>query len=319
MKDIAKEAEVSIATVSYVINNVEKENIKDETKKRVIDAVKKLNYHPNLAARSLAKQETKLIGLFIPDGNSLGVDGCIHHYYNFIIYLEQYLSEYGYHIVVSKFHTKGLNLRIISERNLDGVILLAPPKDEFYKFSKQYTVPIMIVDRYIEDALFHKILANEFESGYRAVEYLLSMGHTKIIFVSKKMEDENPIKKGFAKAVDSLHIEIKRVDIDHLDQAYDLGKNMSSVYPDSTGIIFDCGNLVKAFKNGLLERIYTSPISIVCCGQQEDFKMIEDIVVCTVTAQQKAQVAAQRIQEYIHHTYQSQDVTWISPILEEKA
>jgi DNA-binding LacI/PurR family transcriptional regulator len=317
MKDIAKEAEVSIATVSYVINNVEKENIKDETKKRVIDAVKKLNYHPDLAARSLARRETKLIGLFIPSGDSSTMDEWIHHYYNFIIYLEQYLSQSGYHIVVTRFHTNRLNLKIISERNLDGVILLAPPKEEFYSFSKQFTVPIMIVDSYVEDALFHKILSNEFESGYMAVQYLKSKGNTKIVFISKKAQDENPIRLGFIKAVDSLHIEAYSINIEHLDQAYDFGKKIFSLYPDSTGIIFDCGALAKAFKKGL-EKSSNPLISIVCCGQQEEFKMVEGITVCTVTAEQKAQMAAQRIQEYIHHTYQPQDVTWISPILQEK-
>ena len=72
IKDVAKEAHVSPATISYVLNG--KENISEETKARVYEAMEKLNYIPNLSARGLANNTSKLIGVVIPQtepGSSL--------------------------------------------------------------------------------------------------------------------------------------------------------------------------------------------------------------------------------------------------------
>lgn len=65
IKDVAKEAGVSIATVSRVLNDIDVVN--EETKKRVKDAIDKLGYMPNIVARSLKTQETRTIGIIIPD------------------------------------------------------------------------------------------------------------------------------------------------------------------------------------------------------------------------------------------------------------
>lgn len=65
LKDIAKEANVSPATVSYVLNYSEKEKISHETRLKVFEAARKLNYVPNMTARSLASQKSYLIGVII--------------------------------------------------------------------------------------------------------------------------------------------------------------------------------------------------------------------------------------------------------------
>ncbi len=68
IKDVAKEAGVSIATVSRVLNDIDVVN--EDTKKKVLDAIKKLGYRPNIVARSLKTQRTKTIGILIPDISS---------------------------------------------------------------------------------------------------------------------------------------------------------------------------------------------------------------------------------------------------------
>ncbi len=70
IKDVAKEANVSIATVSRVLNDIDVVN--QETKQRVLDAIDKLDYRPNILARSLKTQRSSTIGIIIPDiSNSL--------------------------------------------------------------------------------------------------------------------------------------------------------------------------------------------------------------------------------------------------------
>ena len=68
IKDVAREAGVSIATVSRVLNEVDVVN--EETKKRVMEAIKKLGYRPNIVARSLKTQRTKTVGIVMPDISS---------------------------------------------------------------------------------------------------------------------------------------------------------------------------------------------------------------------------------------------------------
>ena len=64
IRDVAREAKVSVATISYVLNG--KKNISEETRNRVYEAMKKLNYIPNLSARGLVNKTSKLIGVVIP-------------------------------------------------------------------------------------------------------------------------------------------------------------------------------------------------------------------------------------------------------------
>ena len=68
IKDVAREAGVSIATVSRVLNDIDVVN--EDTKKKVLDAIKKLGYRPNIVARSLKTQKTKTIGILVPDISS---------------------------------------------------------------------------------------------------------------------------------------------------------------------------------------------------------------------------------------------------------
>ena len=68
IKDVAKEAGVSIATVSRVLNDIDVVN--EETKKKVLEAIEKLGYRPNIVARSLKTQRTRTIGVVVPDISS---------------------------------------------------------------------------------------------------------------------------------------------------------------------------------------------------------------------------------------------------------
>ncbi len=159
MKDIAAEANVSVATVSYVLNKAENQSIPAETKERVLEIAKKLNYVPNLAARSLVKQKTGLIGILLNRSVHEGVWRRSYHA-EFIFELEQLLTKKGYHVVLSSIDVEKPNLEIIAERKLDGVILIDVREDLFYSISKTVPsgVPLVLADSVIDDPLFYKVL-----------------------------------------------------------------------------------------------------------------------------------------------------------------
>ena len=184
MKDIASQANVSVATVSYVLNNAENQSIPAETKERVLQIAKKLNYVPNLAARSLVKQKTGLIGILINRSAHEGVWRRAQHA-EFIFELEQLLTKQGYHVVLSSIDVEKPNLEIIAERKLDGVFLIDVREDFFYSISNTVPagVPLVLVDSVIDDELFYKVMF-DYKRAFSAAKKQLK-GKSAVLIMEK--------------------------------------------------------------------------------------------------------------------------------------
>ncbi|RCX16448.1 regulatory LacI family protein [Fontibacillus phaseoli] len=159
MKDIAREANVSVATVSYVLNKVDNQTITDETRCRVLDTAKKLNYIPSLTARSLVKGKSGMLALLF---NRSKQDGYWKQlYYGMLIErTEAICKREGYHLLVMGMDAEEPNLDIVQQREVDGVLLVDVKKEVFRDISVQFNigVPIVLLDSYIEDPLFHKVV-----------------------------------------------------------------------------------------------------------------------------------------------------------------
>lgn len=159
MKDIAREANVSSATVSYIINHVNNQSISEETRNRVLDIAKKMNYVPNLTARSLVKGKTGLLGLLLMRNSN---DGFWRKLYWGMLTerLESLCKDKGYHLLVSYIDTNKPSLNIVLERELDGVFLVDVNSDVFNDISTHFQmgVPLIVLDSYIQDPLFYKVL-----------------------------------------------------------------------------------------------------------------------------------------------------------------
>lgn len=158
MRDIAKLADVSTATVSYVLNNNEKEKIPDETRNRILSIANELGYVPNLTARSLVKRKSGLIGVIVVrDYENEGLwKKCFYN--EFVNELEKLLSDEGYHILISNIDCSQPKLDIILERELDAVFIIDVNKEFFFSISNKFTVPIIIIDSYIDDLIFQKVV-----------------------------------------------------------------------------------------------------------------------------------------------------------------
>jgi hypothetical protein len=159
MKDIAREANVSSATVSYIINQVDNQTISEDTRSRVLDIAKKLNYVPNLTARALVKGKTGLLGLLLMRNSN---DGFWRKLYWGMLTerLESLCKENGYHLLVSYIDTTNPSLNIVLERELDGVFLVDVNSDVFNDISLHFQmgVPLIVMESYIQDPLFYKVL-----------------------------------------------------------------------------------------------------------------------------------------------------------------
>lgn len=164
MKDIAQRANVTPATVSYVLNNARGQTISEETRNRILGIAKELGYVPNLTARTLASKKSGMIGVILVKNNSLSKPWKDILYCRFISQLEELLRKRGFNILISSVDTSKLEFDIILQRELEGVFLLDVCEDAFYNISTRFTVPIILIDSYLEDDYFLKILP-DFEAA----------------------------------------------------------------------------------------------------------------------------------------------------------
>ncbi len=163
MKDIAKDVGVSVATVSYVLNYSEKEKISHDTRLKVFEAVKRLGYVPNMAAKSLASKSSQMIGIIINLG-AKNKRSKLYQYYDTVNELQRQMHKMGYDVLLLSTKEIGKEFDLVSKRSLDGVFVIGMGERQLNEIATGYYVPIVFVDGYLEDDLFFKILPD-----YRAV------------------------------------------------------------------------------------------------------------------------------------------------------
>ncbi|WP_051318458.1 LacI family DNA-binding transcriptional regulator [Cohnella thermotolerans] len=158
LKDVAKEAGVSIATASYVLNKVANQTIPADTRQRVLDAAAKLDYVQNLTARSLSRGRSNLLGVLLV-GEETDLISKYISYGKFIDELERLSNAANYHLMVARIDPNRPNFAIIAERKLDGVFLIDARESSFYAVSSNfpYGSPLILIDGMIEDPLFRQL------------------------------------------------------------------------------------------------------------------------------------------------------------------
>ncbi len=182
IKDVAKKANVSVATVSLVIHD--NHRISPETKRRVLKAIKELDYYPSRSARGLVSRQTKNIGFILTEDHFLRTEP----FYTKIFLgteFEARLSEY--YILLTTIPTNYEPVdplpRFVLEGNVDGVIIAGKIPDSIINRLKQFKLPIIFVDYYPPEGDFSAVLIDNVTGGLQATEHLISCGHKKIGFI----------------------------------------------------------------------------------------------------------------------------------------
>jgi len=210
IKDIAKLAGVSTATVSKVINNKD-QNISQSTRERVLALAKEHKYIPNRIARGLVTRYTKTIGLIIPDITNPFFPGIARG-------VEDKASVEGYNIIYcntdDNLDKEDKCTSMLIEKMVDGVIIVASDKrkNEFKNLSNVY-IPVILVDRDIDiDGIKGKVLVDNFDGAYQGVNHLLSIGKRNIVFITGPMTTNTAIDrlKGYKKALEEYDIPFKK-------------------------------------------------------------------------------------------------------------
>jgi LacI family transcriptional regulator len=176
MKDVAERAKVSTATVSHVINRTR--YVSDETRGRVLQAMRELNYYPNLAARSLRSQKSNTIGLIVPDVAN-------HFFMTLIKGVEDVLRANRYNLLVSNsdddVNVEKEQLRILKAQLADGLIMATTGHDHSFLGAALESWPTVFVDR--EPNGYRKgdrVLVDNIGGTREAMRVLFERGHRQI-------------------------------------------------------------------------------------------------------------------------------------------
>ncbi len=175
--DVAKEAGVSTATVSKVINNTGR--IGDKTKEKVLQVMEQLNYQPKVVASASKGKPSYSIGLLIPDlANPFFAE--------FARSIEDYGRELGYSILICSTDFKKANefkySSFLVEKKVDGILVVSGSQDEsFIKDLLDRKIPTVVVNKELTTPLPVDIVSvDDFIGGYEATKHLLALGHRKI-------------------------------------------------------------------------------------------------------------------------------------------
>jgi LacI family transcriptional regulator len=203
ISDIAKETGVSTATVSYVLNG--KKSISGKTKEKVFAAIEKLDYVPNISARSLTTRDSLLIGVFVPQtepGNNLMFENA---FYGEILSAIEYEARLnGYHLFISGTGIGEDYLSLTRKRSLDGIIAIGVYPDKVFLEIEKSNIPLVLVDSYGDGNSHNAVRINDSDGSYLATSYLLGKGHRDIALFSGLLRDNGVMQKrftGFAQAL----------------------------------------------------------------------------------------------------------------------
>lgn len=175
-KDVAKFAGVSQTTVSRVLNTPE--SVKEKTRKKVIEAIEALNYHPNSIARSLVSNSTKSIAL---------VSGPLHNpfFADSVTAIIRFARQRGYQVAVH-FEDFGSNERVfesLAQSKVDGMILSSIYLDDpIHSRLSRFNVPFVYFNRKPHEESHYIEIDNE-QAGRLGAEHLLALGHTNIAWI----------------------------------------------------------------------------------------------------------------------------------------
>lgn len=182
IKDLAKQLNLSVATISKSLKD--SHEISPETKQKVLELAKKLNYTPNPYASGLRKRSSKTIAVVLPEVAdsffSIAING-----------IESVAHDKGYHVLIylthESFEREEAILKEFQSGRVDGILISVSGETSNSDHIKEVIaagMPLVFFDRVCEDVETAKIITDDFESSYKATDHLIKAGCKKITYLS---------------------------------------------------------------------------------------------------------------------------------------
>lgn len=235
IRDVAKIAGVSAATVSRVMNNTA--NVDEEKKRRVFAAIEETEFKPNELARALFKKSSKIIGVIIPTIEN--------PFFNEIAKaIEEEAFQNGYRLLLCNSNgyeeKEKINIEMLTQMNADGLIIMTN-SDKTGEVISKCNLPVVVLDRLLsEDIGIAYIEADHYQGGKIAAEHLLECGCKNIVCL-KGPQNLSSGKKRYQGYLDVCREHGLEVRFLECDYSYDSGlkaaEELLQKYPDADGII----------------------------------------------------------------------------------
>ena len=180
IRDVAEASGVSITTVSFALNN-NLRRVNPETRLRIMEVARKLNYHPNAMARGLVQKRIHTIGVLITNIESSIVS---NPYANAVlsgICAETSLHQYDIQLHTRKWETAAISAPFFLDRRTDGILIIAPPIDsDIVSGLDALDIPIVVVSSPTNVTGIASVDTDNIAGARLATQHLLSLGHTRI-------------------------------------------------------------------------------------------------------------------------------------------
>lgn len=220
IREIAKACNVSISTVSNILNH--KGAAGEETRNRVLETAKQMNYVPNYMAKNLKQKSTRTIGIITEDLTVFNcaeiVDG-IHEYfdekgYTFLLGNLRLYKKYSHEFYHSKAHEKQVNeeMEIMRAKKVDGIIYIGSHSREIHYMPTDFQVPIVLAYSFTDNPNIPAVIFDDEKGAYRAVEALLQRGHKNIGIIAGRKESLHTKErlKGCKRALKSYGVPFRK-------------------------------------------------------------------------------------------------------------
>jgi LacI family transcriptional regulator len=234
--DVARESKVSVFTVSAVVNN--KSHVGKKLRDRVEEAIRKLNYRPNLVARSLAKQRTHTIGMIVPD--------IANPFFPMVVRgAEDAAQRHGYNLLLcnsdDSLDKEESEIELLLSKRVDGILLTKAGGDfraPLRQMIREVNIPIVLVMRTYSKLTNDAVVSDDYQGAYDAVCHLARTGCRRIGLVSGPLKVSSALARwqGFRDALKSKGLPLEQnlvVEGDYrIESGFRAGHALLSHQPD---------------------------------------------------------------------------------------
>lgn len=210
LKDIAKRLGITVATVSRALKDYP--DISTHTKKAVLDLVKELKYRPNPIALNLRKNQSKTIGVIIPE--------IMHNFFSTVISgIVETADIYGYSVVLCQtnesYQREVRETGVLLDSRVGGLIISLSNDTKDYAHLQEfldYNIPVVLIDKICDELEVSKVVVDDMEGAFHAVEHLIEQGCKRIAHLKGPVGPSN-VKyryEGYLKALEKHKIPLDK-------------------------------------------------------------------------------------------------------------
>ncbi|MCX8523928.1 LacI family transcriptional regulator [Chryseobacterium formosus] len=280
IKDIARIAGVSVATVSYVLNRKEGQRISEDTKKKIFEIAETINYTPNKIARSLQNNKSKLLGLIVADISN-------DFYSSIARSLEDRALKLGYTLIIGSSDENAEKFEklidLFSQQQVDGMIVAPVAGSELILqklLDKNY--PLVTIDRYLKGINVPGVILNNREIAESTTSYLLEKDFDEMIYLGYDtqlphlLDRKAGFKTGIVESGKIVKVKYIAVGLENITEEIQFQLKLSlGENPKNTALYFSSNKLAVAGLAYLVKNNIKVPeqVSVLAFDETEAYKL----------------------------------------------